>query len=151
MRMKVFVRFVSAMAIDVVAISLWSCSWMASVQQTREVQRQEVIHRMDTAHVYVTLDDHPKDKPYKVLGEIKYSAPFDGELDQLEINRHLKELALATYPDQADAVIKVNDDVQTPNGTTGTVIATGQVVQFDTSADRKILHNMTDQIVASPR
>jgi len=149
--MKVFVGFASALAIVVIATTFCGCSWMASVQQARDEKRQEVIHRMDAAHVYVTLDDLPKDKPYKVLGDIKYSAPFDGELDQADINRHLRAMALAMYPDQADAVIKVNDDIQTPNGTSGTVIATGKVVQFDTSTDRQMLHSLTDQMVASPR
>ena len=149
--MKRFVGFASALAIDVVAMSLRGCSLVASVQQTRDERRREVIQRTDIAHVFVTLDDLPRDKPYKVLGDIKYSEPFDSELDQAEINRHLRALAVAMYPDQADAVIKVNDDIQSSSGTTGTVTATGEVVQFDTSTNRKMLHDMADEIVASPR
>ena len=59
-------------------------------------------------------------------------------------------MALEKYPDTADAVIKANGDVDC-SGPSVMVIVTGEVVQFDSSADRLAMHNMTENLVVSPK
>lgn len=110
-----------------------------------------MVHVMDTAHVFITTEDIPKNKPYKVLGDLKYSEPFSTDaIDWDQIERKLKAMALAKYPDQADAVIKANSDVESA-GDTEIVTVTGEVIQFDSSADRDMMHNMWQDLVVSPK
>ena len=110
-----------------------------------------MVYRMDAAHVFVTNGDFPKTKPYHVLGDLKYSEPYSPDaIDKAGIHRKLKALALAKYPDQADAVIKENSDVES-SGEIETVTVTGEVIQFDSSADRALMHNMWENLVVSPK
>ena len=72
-----------------------------------------MVYRMDAAHVFVTNSDFLKTKAYHLLGDLKYSEHFSPDaIDKAGIQRKLKALALAKYPDQADAVIKENSDVE---------------------------------------
>jgi hypothetical protein len=58
-------------------------------------------------------------------------------------------MALAEYPDTVDAVIKANTQVV---GADDTVVVTGEAVQFDTSADRNMMHNLIwENAVVSPK
>ena len=51
---------------------------------------------------------------------------------------------------QADAVIKENSDVES-SGEFGTVTVTGEVIRFDSSADRTLMHHMWENLVVSPK
>ena len=84
-----------------------------SDRRAQEEKHRQMVRTMDTAHVYTTIDDMPHDKPYRILGKIEYSEPFAAEeIEPLTVNRRLKSLALAKYPDQADAVIKLDYDIE---------------------------------------
>jgi len=110
-----------------------------------------MVYRMDAAHVFVTNSDFPKTKPYHLLGDLKYSEHFSPDaIDKAGIQRKLKALALAKYPDQADAVINETSDVES-SGEIETVTVTGEVIQFDSSADRALMHNMWENLVVSPK
>jgi hypothetical protein len=49
-----------------------------------------------------------------------------------------------------DAVIKENSDVES-SGEIETVTVTGEVIQFDSSADRTLMHHMWENLVVSPK
>jgi hypothetical protein len=124
---------------------------MTADRKAQEEKRQQVVHRMDTAHIFVTTGDIPKSKPYKVLGDLKYSAPFSTvAIDTDQIEARLKAMALEKYPDEADAVIKANGDVDC-SGPAVVVVVTGEVIKFDSSADRTLTRNMMDDLVVSPK
>ena len=110
-----------------------------------------MVKTMDQAHVFVTTEGLPKDKAYEVLGELKYSEPYTPDaLDQKRIENKLRTMAMAKYADQADAVINAKGDVET-SGDATTATVTGQVVRFESSADREMMHHMWDNLAASPR
>ncbi len=132
-------------------MTVGGCATMMADRKAQEEKHAQMVHRMDRAHIFVTSGDLPEDKPYKVLGELKYSAPFSMvATDTAEIQAKLKAMALEKYPDTADAVIKANGDVDC-SGPAVMVNVTGEVVQFDSSADRLAMHNMTEILVVSPK
>ena len=106
---------------------------------------------MDTAHIFVTTGDVPTNVTYQVLGELKFSEPYSPEAaDTHKIQQQLKDMALAKYQDQADAIVKARADVES-SGDDSTLIVTGEVVHFDSSADRTMMHNMWENLVVSPK
>lgn len=108
-----------------------------------------MINRMDNAHVFVTPGDIPTSKPYTVLGQLKYTEPFTVDaIDSAKIEVRLKAMALEKYRDTADAVIKANTDVDASGEN---VIVTGEVVHFNSSADREMKHNMWEGLIVSPK
>jgi hypothetical protein len=144
-------RRASQLLIALVTMTICGCAAMMADRKAQEEHRQEVVHRMDTAHIFVTTGDIPKSKPYKVLGDLKYSAPFSTvAIDTGQIEARLKAMALEKYPDDADAVIKANGDVDC-SGPTVMVVVTGEVIKFDSSANRTLTRNMMDDLVVSPK
>jgi hypothetical protein len=144
-------RRASQLLVALVTMTVCGCAMMTADRKAQEEKRQQVVHRMDTAHIFVTTGDIPKSKPYKVLGDLKYSAPFSTvAIDTDQIEARLKAMALEKYPDDADAVIKANSEVDC-SGPTMMVVVTGEVIQFDSSADRTLTRNMMDDLVASPK
>jgi hypothetical protein len=134
-----------------VAMTFCGCAAVLADRKTQDEKHEQVVHRMDTAHVFVTTGDFPKSKPYKILGDLKYSAPFSTvAIDTAQIESTLKAMALEKYHDDADAVIKANGDVDC-SGRTVMVIVTGEVIQFDSSADRGLMHDMMENLVVSPK
>ncbi len=127
-----------------------ACSLLMADRNAEEKKRAEMIYVMDHAHVFITPGDIPKDKPYKVLGELKYNAPFSVDaIDSAKVEVKLKAMALEQYHDTADAVIKANTDVDASGET---VIVTGEVIQFETSADRELMHKMWGEgLIVSPK
>jgi hypothetical protein len=120
-------------------------------RNAHEEHQQQMVQTMDKAHLVVISEGLPKDKPYIVLGELKYSEPYTPDaLDEDRTREKLKAIAMARYADTADAVINAKGDVDISGGTS-TVTVTGQVVQFERSADREMMHHMWDDTVASPR
>jgi len=138
-------------ALCTIAMTFCACSALMADRKAHEEHQQQMVKAMDNAHVFVTSQGLPKDKPYVVLGELKYSEPYSPDaLDQDRIEKKLKAMAMAKYADTADAVIDASGDVET-SGDTSTVTVTGQVVQFERSADREMMHHMWENMVASPR
>ena len=133
------------------AVTLCACAALMADRKAQEEHRQQMVKTMDTAHLVVTTASLPKDKPYKVLGELKYTEPYTPDaLDEDRIEKRLKTMALAQYSEQADAVIEAKGDLEM-SGDTATVIVTGKVVQFESSADREMMHQMWDNLVVSPK
>ena len=132
----------STVLVALLATTLSGCATLLADRKAQEQKQVEAVHRIDTAHVFVTSGDLPKSKPYKVLGDLKYSEPFSTvAIDTAEIESRLKAMALEKYHDDADAVIKANGDVDC-SGEAVTVNVTGEVIQFETSADRALMRNL---------
>jgi hypothetical protein len=134
------------------AFSLSACGAIQAQRQAEVQKQQEFVQHMDIAHIYVTPDDAPAGKPYKVLGDLTYSQKIDPDnvadaIDAHTMNEKLKSMANTKYPDQVDAVIKAHSDVST-DGTLMTVNA--QAIQFESSTDREAMHHMNEGLVASP-
>ena len=141
----------SKLLICVIATTSCACAVLLSERKADEERHRQMVYRMDAAHVFVTNSDFPKTKPYHLLGDLKYSEHFSPDaIDKAGIQRKLKALALAKYPDQADAVINETSDVES-SGEIETVTVTGEVIQFDSSADRTLMHNMWENLVVSPK
>jgi len=134
-----------------IAMTFCACTALTADRKAHEEQHQQMVKTMDTAHLLVTTASLPKDKPYKVLGELKYNEPYTPDaLDESRIDKKLKQMALAQYSNQADAVIEAKGDMEM-SGDTATVTVTGKVVQFESSADREMMHQMWDGLVVSPK
>jgi uncharacterized protein involved in high-affinity Fe2+ transport len=134
------------------SVSLSACAAIEAQRQANEVKQQQYVQHMDIAHIYVTPDDAPAGKPYKVLGELTYSEKINPEdvadaIDAHKMNEKLKAMANEKYPDSVDAVIKAHSDVSS-DGSLMTVNA--EAIQFDSSTDREALHHMNEGLVASP-
>jgi hypothetical protein len=134
-----------------IAIAWCACTALMADRKATEEHRQQMVKTMDDAHLVVTTASLPKDKPYKVLGELKYNEPYTPDaLDEDRIEKKLKKIALAQYSGQADAVIEAKGDMEM-SGDSATVTVTGKVVQFESSADRELMHQMWDNLVVSPK
>jgi len=142
----------SKLAAVFLSVSLSACAAIQAQRQANEVKQQQFVQHMDIAHIYVTPDDAPAGKPYKVLGDLTYSEKINPEnvaeaIDAHKMNERLKSMANTKYPDQVDAVIKAHSDVSS-DGTLMTVNA--QAIQFESSTDREAMHHMNEGLVASP-
>ena len=130
------------------ALNFCACGAIESQRQAEEQKKQEFVHRVDTAHVWVTTGEPPAGKPYTKLGDLKYTEPFTPDaIDAAKMQDRLKSMALEKYPDTVDAVIKENSEVS-PDGSTVTVSA--EAIQYESSTDRNALHHMNEGLVASP-
>ena len=67
--------------------------------------------------------------PYEKLGELSYTDPLNGEnIDTEHINEKLRDLAIARWGEQVDAIIHVTTKV---GGTdTSTITVTGEAVRL---------------------
>ena len=134
------------------AFGLSACAQIQAQRAAQQQKEQQFVQHIDIAHIYVTPEDAPAGKPYKVLGDLTYSEKINPEnvaeaIDAHKMNEKLKSMANTKYPDQVDAVIKAHSDVSN-DGTLMTVNA--QAIQFESSADREAMHHMNEGMVASP-
>jgi hypothetical protein len=134
------------------ALGLSACAAIQAQRAAEEQKQQQFVQHMDIAHIFVTPDDAPADKPYKVLGDLTYTQTIDPNnvadaIDAHQMNEKLKAMANEKYPDSVDMVIKAHSDVS-DDSTHMTV--TGTAIQFDSSTDREAMHHMNEGLVASP-
>ncbi len=135
------------------AVTLAACGTIQAERQAQEQKQQQFVQHMDIAHIWVTPDDAPSGKPYKVLGDLEYSEHINPEntadaIDAHRMNERLKQMANDKYPDSVDAVIKAHSDVS-DDGTLMTV--KGEAIQYESSADREAMHHMNEGMIASPK
>ncbi|WP_304830373.1 hypothetical protein [Candidatus Binatus sp.] len=132
-----------------VATTFCACAALLAGREAQEKKHEMMVKRMDTAHIFITPGDIPAGKPYKVLGELRYSEPFSLDvIDSAKIEVRLKAMALEKYHGDADAVIKANVDVDASGET---VTVTGVAIQFESSADREMMHKMWEGMIVSPK
>jgi hypothetical protein len=144
MRSSIWVRL---FAVGLV-FSLSACSVIEAQRQAEEAKKQQFVHRVDIAHIWVTTGTPPPGKPYTVLGDIKYTEPFSPDaIDSAKMKDKLKDIAYKKWPDTIDAIIKEDSQVSS-DGTEVTVTAQG--IAYDSTVDRTALHHMNEGLVASP-
>jgi hypothetical protein len=130
------------------AVTLCACGAIAEQQKAHEEKQQAFNSKVDIAHIYVTPDDPPSNKPFTVLGEVTYNEPFTPDaINEAKIKTKLKDMAYAKWPDTLDALVDEKSDVS-DDGTTVKVSA--KAIQYESSTDRNMLHHMNEGMVASP-
>lgn len=130
------------------ALNLCACGAIEAQRQAQEAKKQEFVHRVDTAHVWVTTGTPAAGKPYTVLGDLSYTEPFTPDaIDSAKMQDRLKKMALDKWPDTVDAVIKEDSQVSADGSQ---VTVTAQAIQYESSVDRNALHHMNEGLVASP-
>jgi hypothetical protein len=145
-------RYFSTLLVIFLSLTLSACAAIEAQRKAQEQKQEAFAKHMDIAHIWVTEGDAPQGKPYHVLGEIKYSENVTPEtiadaIDAHKMNEKLKQMAYKKYPDDVDAVIKAHSDVSTDGNL---VTVTAQAIQYESSADREMMHKMNEGIVASP-
>jgi hypothetical protein len=146
---KMFLKWFSrSLVIGVAAIALSSCAAVQAQREAQQQKQQTFVTRVDIAHIYVTPEDAPSNKPYTVLGDVTYSEPFTPDaINEAKIKDKLKNMAYAKWPDTLDALVQEKSDVS-DDGTTVKVSA--KAIQYESSTDRAMLHKMNEGMVASP-
>jgi hypothetical protein len=130
------------------ALNFCACAAIEAQRQAEEAKKQEFVHRVDMAHIWVTTGTPPPGKKYSVLGDISYTEPFTPDaIDAAKMKEKLKKLAFDKYPDTVDAVIKEDSQVSADGSS---VTVTAQAIQYESSVDRTALHKMNEGLVASP-
>ena len=140
--------FGRSLVIGVAAFALSSCAAVEAQRQAQEQKQQVYEKHLDIAHIYVTPDDPPPNKPFTVLGDVTYNEPFSPDaINEAKIKDKLKSMAYAKWPDTLDALVKEKEDVSDDGST---VKVSAQAIQFESSTDRAMLHKMNEGIVVSP-
>jgi len=123
-----------------IALGLSGCAVVEAQRKAEEAKKQEFVHRVDIAHIWVTTGVPPAGKPFTVLGDLKYTEPFTPEaIDESQIKEKLKKIAYEKWPDTIDGIIKENQEVSADGST---VTVTGQAIQYESSVDREALHHL---------
>ncbi|HXW84690.1 MAG TPA: hypothetical protein VEJ86_09825 [Candidatus Binataceae bacterium] len=131
------------------ALSVSGCA-LVQAREEQEQQQQKVFEKhVDMAHIWVTTTEpDPRTKPYTKLGDLSYTVPFSPDaIDEAAMKEKLKNMAYEKWPDDIDAIIKENSQVSA-DGNTVTVSA--EAIKYDSSTDRTALHQMNQNLVASP-
>jgi hypothetical protein len=137
-----------SLVIGVAALALSSCGAVEAQRQAQEQKQQTFVQRVDFAHIYVTPDDPPSNKPFTVLGDVAYNEPFTPDaINEAKIKDKLKNMAYAKWPDTLDALVKEKTDVSDDGST---VKVSAQAIQYESSTDRGMLHKMNEGMVVSP-
>jgi len=140
--------FGRSLMIGVAALAVSSCAAVQAQRQEQEQKQQTFVQHVDMAHIYVTPDDPPSNKPFEVLGDVTYSEPFTPDaINEAKIKDKLKNMAYAKWPDTLDALVKEKTDVSDDGST---VKVSAQAIKYESSTDRAMLHKMNEGIVVSP-
>jgi hypothetical protein len=149
MGMKMSLKWFFGRSIAIgLAVSLSACAAVEAQRQEHEQKQQVFNTKLDIAHIYVTPDDPPSNKPFTVLGDVTYNEPFTPDaINEAKIKTKLKDMGRAKWPDTLDALVDEKTDVS-DDGTTVKVSA--KAIQYESSTDRQMLHHMNEGLVASP-
>ena len=69
-------RIARSLVIGMAAIALSSCAAIEAQRSEQEKKQEVFVKRVDFAHIYVTPEDPPSNKPFIVLGDVTYSELF---------------------------------------------------------------------------
>jgi predicted aconitase len=120
-----------------VAIVLLGAALGATGCQAMQTQRQntpEMIQQGNTMldRQRILMSTGGLDDPYDKLGDLSYSEPFSPDaIDSTHINEKLRDLALAKWGRQVDAIVHITTKVG-GDGSTLTVSATAVRIKSDT-------------------
>ena len=137
-----------SLVVGISAFALSSCGAVQAEREAHEQKQQQFVTRVDIAHIYVTPEDPPANKPFTVLGDVTYNEPFSPDaINEAKIKEKLKNMAYAKWPDTLDALVREKTDVSDDGST---VKVSAQAIQYESSTDRAMLHKMNEGMVASP-
>jgi len=94
------------------------------------VEHQEAEHNaaVELNHLELIVDTSDLTLPYDKLGTLSYTEPVSGEtIDTEHINEKLREMAIARWGQQVDAVILVTNKI---GGAPPTISVTGEAVRI---------------------
>ena len=147
-KMSIMLKWVGRALLVGLAVTVSACAAVEAQRQAQEQKQQQFVQRVDFAHIYVTPDDPPSNRPFTVLGDVTYNEPFTPDaINEAKIKDKLKKMAYEKWPDTLDGLYSEKSDVSN-DGSTVTVSA--KAVQFESSTDRKMLHEMNNGMIASP-
>jgi len=136
-----------SLLIGVTAVALSSCAAVEAQRAEQQKKQEDFVKRIDFAHIYVTPEESPSNKPFIVLGQVTYSEPFTPDaINEARIKEKLKTMAYAKWPDTLDALVKEKSEVSDDGAT---VKVSAEAIQYESSTDRKRLHNINDGLVVS--
>ncbi len=80
-------------------------------RQQQEAKQQAFVTKVDFAHIYVTPDDPPSNKPFIVLGDVTYTEPFTPDaINEAKIKEKLKNMGYAKWPDTANSLFILGEN-----------------------------------------
>jgi hypothetical protein len=94
------------------------------------VQQQEAAHKasVEQDHFRVMVYTSDLDAPYEKLGDLSYTDPLNGEtIASGHINEKLRQMAIASWGQQVDAIIHVSTKVGGTNAES--ISVTGEAVR----------------------
>jgi hypothetical protein len=146
---KMFLKwFGRSLVLGFAVVALSSCAAVQAQREAQQQKQQTFVQHVDIAHIYVTPEDPPANKPFTVLGDVTYTEPFTPDaINESKIKDKLKSMGYAKWPDTLDALVQEKSDVS-DDGTTVKVSA--KAIQYESSTDRAMLHKMNEGMVASP-
>lgn len=109
------------------AISLAACQTLVQKQQAKAEAEHKIEVKLDTLRLMVYTSD--LNEPYEKLGELSYTDPLNGDtIDTEHINEKLRQMAIARWGNQVDAIILVTTKV---GGTDQpTISVTGEAIRM---------------------
>ena len=137
---------IGLLAAIVLTLGTSSCAVVKEREEAHAAQQQVFNKHVDIAHIWVTSGEPAAGKAYTKLGDLSYSEAFTPDaIDEAKIKDKLKNMAYEKWPDSIDAVIKESQAIDGDK-----VTVTAVAIKYDQSVDRDMLHNMNNNLVASP-
>ena len=122
-------RRLISLAAALVFAALWTAGCESYVQQyhaKQEADRQALVHA-DRIRIWVYTSGITE--PHDKLGDLAYTDPLNGEtINTHHINGKLRDMAIARWGHQVDAIIHVATKVG--GATTATITVTGEAVRI---------------------
>jgi Mrp family chromosome partitioning ATPase len=109
------------------ATCLSACQTLIQKQQAKVEAEHKIEVKLDTLRLMVYTSD--LNEPYDKLGELSYTDPLNGDtIDTEHINEKLRQMAIARWGTQVDAIILVTTKVGGTDQPTITV--TGEAIRM---------------------
>lgn len=132
-----------AVILITVALCVAGCAASQQPQMSKEQRIKQGNIQFDKQRILMSTGDLPN--PYDKLGDLSYTEPLSPDsIDSTHINERLREMAIARWGRQVDAIIHVTTKVGS-GATTMTVTAEGVEVKGDCSFCR---HNHASPTMA---
>jgi hypothetical protein len=109
------------------ATCLSACQTLIQKQQAKVEAEHKIEVKLDTLRLMVYTSD--LNEPYEKLGELSYTDPLNGDtIDTEHINEKLRQMAIARWGTQVDAIILVTTKVG--GADPPTISVTGEAIRM---------------------
>lgn len=121
------VRLTVMFAATLAAISLAACQALVQKQKAKAEAEHKIDVKLDKLRLMVYTSD--LNEPYDKLGELSYTDPLNGDtIDTEHINEKLRQMAIARWGTQVDAIILVTTKVG--GADPPTISVTGEAIRM---------------------